>query len=138
MFRISIALILATSSVFAQHFTAWTYAGAGQPLMPVAGVNASIGSPLALATDSAGNLYFDAGESLVKLSPSGLLTRVLGNGRAGVTEDGVPALAANFSGTAAIATDTAGNIYFANREGNSIRKIDSNGIVNTIAGTGTA
>ena len=32
--------------------------------------------------------------------------------------------------------DGAGNTYIAEREGNGIRKVDANGIMSTLAGTG--
>jgi len=58
---------------------------------PVAGTSISIGNPTGIAVDMAGNVYI-AGPSIVfKLDPSGMFTRVAGNGHNGYSGDGGPA-----------------------------------------------
>ena len=52
------------------------------------------------------------------------------------TGDGGPAINAGIFGARAVCTDKIGNIYICEREGNTIRKIDTEGIISTIAGTG--
>jgi hypothetical protein len=54
-------LLAACPSTWAQQYIISTFAG-GQPppLTSIAGVDASIGRPSAVATDSAGNVYFGA------------------------------------------------------------------------------
>ena len=52
--------------------------------------------------------------------------------------DGVPALAAIFSQTEGIAIDRSGVIYVADADGNRVRKINLDGSIQTVAGTGVA
>ncbi len=102
----------------------------------VAGPNAQLSNPQYIALDSAGNLFIADTLSfrVRKLSTSGIITTVAGNGNPLTSGDGGPALAAGIAPTG-IAVDGAGNIYIS--QGNSvIRKIDTNGNINTIAGGG--
>ena len=50
--------------------------------------------------------------------------------------DGGPALNARFDYPWGVAFDSAGNLYISDSRNNRIRRVDSNGIINTIAGTG--
>ena len=120
----------------AQPYVAWTVAGGGQPFTPIAAVSASIGQPGPVAADAGGNIYFSSAQCVLKVDPKGILTLVAGDGRAGSTQDGVPAAAAHVSGTSAIAVDSAGNLYIADAT-NRIRKVSPNGIITTVAGDGT-
>ncbi len=67
---------------------------------------------------------------------SGIITTFAGNGEKERSGDGKPATEASFLGSRAVCMDSKGNTYVAEREGNGIRKIDANGVMNTIAGTG--
>src|SRR2546430_3704083 len=61
------------------------------------------------------------------------LVLVAGEGTGG---DGSPARSAKLDGPFGVAFDRSGTIYFVEIAGNKARKIDSHGIVTTIAGTG--
>lgn len=62
-----------------------------------------------------------------------------GTGVAGYSGDGGPATAAQLNGPSGIWRDmNSGVIYIADTLNNRIRKIDANGIITTVAGTGTA
>ncbi len=50
--------------------------------------------------------------------------------------DGGPALKAVLAGARAVCVDGKGNVYICEREGNVVRKVDSSGIITTVAGTG--
>ncbi len=95
--------------------------------------------PGALAVDHAGNIYIVVGPARIrKISASGIITTIAGTGVSGYSGDGGPASAAeidNFFGC--LAVDDTGNVYFADMYNYCIRKIDTAGIITTIAGTPT-
>ena len=67
---------------------------------------------------------------------SGVITTFAGNGEKQRSGDGLPATQASILGARAVCMDGAGNTYIAEREGNGIRKVDTNGVMSTLAGTG--
>ena len=71
-------------------------------------------------------------------APSFTISTVAGNGRIGYSGDGGPATSAALSDPRGVITDPAGNVYFCDRGNNAVRKIDTSGIITTVAGTGTA
>ena len=94
-----------------------------------------IGADRGIVFDKKGNLYLAARCMIRKIDTAGTITTVAGTGTSGFSGDGGPATAAQFN-VSAIAFDGSGNMYLC---GNArIRKIDTSGIINTIAGTGTA
>jgi uncharacterized protein (TIGR03437 family) len=118
-----------------------TYAGTG--------IRGSAGGPTAAATfnepsgialDSAGNLYIaDASNFLIrKVSPAGVVGTVAGNGSGVSSGDNGPALSAGLGTPAAVALGADSSIYIAESDGNRIRKIDPQGNITTVAGTGAA
>ncbi len=113
------------------------YDGVGVPA-----TDAKLYSPCGVALDAAGNLYIcDLGSSTVrKVSPAygGNITTVVGIGSYGYSGDGSYANAARLNGVNDLAIDKAGNLYLADALNNRIRKVTTDGIINTIAGTGTA
>ena len=67
---------------------------------------------------------------------SGIITTFAGNGAKERHGDGLPATEASILGARAVCMDGAGNTYIAEREGNGIRKVNANGVMSTVAGTG--
>ena len=67
---------------------------------------------------------------------SGIMTTFAGTGEKVHTGDGGPASEAGLLGPRAICADSDGIVYLCEREGNTLRKIDPNGIITTIGGTG--
>ena len=67
---------------------------------------------------------------------TGVITTFAGNGEKIRGGDGQPATEASILGARAVCMDGAGNTYIAEREGNGIRKVDANGVMRTLAGTG--
>ena len=53
-----------------------------------------------------------------------------------VVEDGIPAIQAQLNFPEAVAIDGSGNLYIADTNNNSIRKVDPTGMITTVAGTG--
>jgi len=95
-------------------------------------------NPVAVAVDSAGNIYVaDSDNGAVRMISNGIITTIAGNGTLSYSGDGGPASAAQFSAISGIAVDAQGNIYVADTNNNAIRLFPLNGIVSTIAGNGT-
>ncbi|MDX1824356.1 MAG: Ig-like domain-containing protein, partial [Thiohalomonadales bacterium] len=65
-----------------------------------------------------------------------IITTVAGNENGGFSGDGGPATEASFSWIQDIALDNTGNLYLADHQNHRIRKVDTNGIVTTVAGNG--
>ena len=93
--------------------------------------------PRLVAVDAAGNIYVsnDPAERIRKISPDGIIRRFAGQA-GGSIEEGVPALEADIT-PFGMALDSAGNLYVADLRENRVRKIDTNGIITTVAGNGT-
>jgi hypothetical protein len=92
----------------------------------------------ALAVDAMGHLFIsDQGNHTVpKVDAAGVITTVAGNGVYAFSGDGGPAMAASLAGPLGVAADTAGNLFIADLDSYRVRKVDANGIINTVAGTG--
>jgi uncharacterized protein (TIGR03437 family) len=101
--------------------------------------SASLASPNAVAVDGSGNLFIaDYNNNRVrKVSTTGIITTVAGNGTAGFSGDGGPATGAQIWGPDGVAVDASGNIFIADFNNKRIRKVAANGIITTVAGTGT-
>jgi sugar lactone lactonase YvrE len=110
------------------------YSGDGGPA-----TSAELTSPDGLAIDNAGNLYIaDAGNNCIrKVDSNGIITTVAGNGTKSYSGDWGPATSAEVDAPTDLAIDNAGNLYIADAGNNCIRKVDSNGIITTVAGSGT-
>ncbi|MGD0499686.1 MAG: NHL repeat-containing protein [Bryobacteraceae bacterium] len=103
---------------------------------PAAG--AQLAYPQGVAVDAAGNLYIaDSGNNRIRKVSSTVITTVAGNGTAGFSGDSGPATSAELNAPMGVAVDAAGNLYIADSGNNRIRKV-SNGVIATVAGTGTA
>ena len=63
---------------------------------------------------------------------------VAGTGEPGASGDGGPAAIATLAGPKGIALAANGDIYLADTENHSIRRIDQGGVITTIAGDGTS
>ena len=100
---------------------------------------ADLECPSGLAMQN-GSLYIaDAGNHRVRqVDSTGLITTVAGNGTAGYGGDGGAATAAELSGPTGLAFDGSGNMYIADTGNNRVRKVDSAGVITTVAGNGTS
>ena len=67
---------------------------------------------------------------------NGIITTFAGNGEKARQGDGRPAIEASILGARAVCQDRRGKTYIAEREGNGVRRVDANGIMSTLAGTG--
>ncbi len=107
------------------------YAGDGGPATA-----AMISGSDCITIDVFGNIYYGDNERIRKISSSGIISTIAGNGTTGFSGDGGPATAASMYLPSGVVTDGAGNVYFSDEYNNRIRKINSYGIMSTIAGTG--
>jgi len=100
---------------------------------------AGVASALDVAVDGVGNVYASTGQFVMEVSNVGTVTTLAGSGL-GVYfgGDGGPAIAARLHTPSGIALDSQGNKYIADTANHRIRQITPGGIINTIAGTGTA
>ena len=90
-----------------------------------------------IATDPEGNLYIAhrSQNRIRKISANGTITTIAGDGIAGYSGDGIPALESSLNFPAGLFFDK-GNLYVADRNNHRIRKIDADGIISTVAGIG--
>ena len=143
-FRVGVfllALFLHSSFIHAQIIT--TVAGdstAGYNGDNIPATTAELYQATGVAVDAAGNIYIaDRNNNLIrKVNTSGIITTIAGTGAAAYSGDNGPATAAEINYPYGITLDTLGNIYFSDDFNYRIRKINTAGIITTIAGNGTA
>jgi len=99
--------------------------------------DADIFDPIDVAADNAGNIYIASAANILKVNASGMISIVAGGGF-GYGGDGGPATAALLNPVEGITVDAAGNLYIADALNNVIRKVNSAGIISTVAGNNTA
>ncbi len=100
---------------------------------------AFVGYAYDVAVDGNGNVYVvNSSSQASKISANGIVTTVAGNGTNGYSGDGNLATSAQLYYPQGVAVDVNGNIYIADTQNNRIRKVTPQGIISTIAGTGTA
>jgi len=99
---------------------------------------ATLFQPTGLALDGAGNLYIADTQNfrVRKVDTKGIIKTVAGNGQSGNSGDGGPATSATLSVPLGVAVDSAGNLYIADQGTWSVRKVDTKGIITTVAGDG--
>lgn len=108
-----------------------------------AATSATLGLPGGVAVDPAGNVYIADGlnSRIRKVDTAGVISTFAGNGFPFFGGDGGAATSASVSLCATaqhsgIASDKQGNIYIADCRNNRIRKVDTAGIITTVAGIG--
>ncbi len=91
--------------------------------------------PRSVAVDSAGIVYVaDSGNNTIrKVTSDGVVTTLAGNARLSGSADGTNNTALFFY-PSGVAVDSAGNVYVADLDNNTIRKVTSLGVVTTLAG----
>ena len=93
-----------------------------------------------IAIHPKGNIFFvDNSDSKIwRISSDGIINLYAGTGAAGYNGDGILAATAQLNRPTGVTVDDTGNIYVADQRNFRIRKIDTFGIITTIAGTGIA
>jgi hypothetical protein len=115
-----------------------------------------IGPPVAVTADKAGNIYFSSSPNRIfELDSQGALRLVAGAGPPGYSGDGGPATQAQLNFplsypelladpvdysplVGGLAFDATGRLYIADAYNNRIRRIGTDGVINTVVGTGAS
>jgi sugar lactone lactonase YvrE len=118
-----------------------TVGGGGVSLADgILATSAGIPQPNGITVDAAGNIYFSEKlyAQIRKISTSGIITTIAGNGSPGFSGDGGPAISAQLNTPNGITIDGSGNLYIAEGANHRIRKVTATGTISTIAGTLTS
>jgi DNA-binding beta-propeller fold protein YncE len=106
---------------------------------------AQLNGPTGVAVDAAGGVLIVDASNRVRRIASGTITTIAGSGVAGhvseglpLPEDGGPATAANLQYPTGVALDRDGNVFIADAANHRIRRIDLEGTITTVAGTGAS
>ena len=104
-----------------------------------AATSAQLYDPSSVALDALGNLYIADKDNyrIRKVDTAGVITTVAGTGTFGSSGDDGAATAARLRSPRSVAVDWAGNLFIADQDSHRIRKVDTAGVITTVAGTGT-
>jgi RHS repeat-associated protein len=107
------------------------YSGDGGPA-----IRARINSPYDVHAAPDGDLFIvDASNQRVRrVDTMGVITTVAGTGVAGYSGDGGPATAARLDGPSGVCTDAEGRLLIAEATNGTLRRVDADGVITTIAG----
>src|SRR6185436_11261873 len=67
---------------------------------------------------------------------TGMITTVAGNGTSGFSGDDQLAINATLKSPRGVASDASGNVWIADTNNNRVRKVDTSGVIRTVAGNG--
>jgi hypothetical protein len=101
---------------------------------------AQLDAPARIAVGPDGSLYIaDAGNHRIRhVAPDGIITTVAGNGTYGYSGDNGPATQAYLQHPQGLAVGSDSSLYVADYFNHRIRRIGPDGIITTVAGTGTS
>ena len=107
------------------------YSGDGGPA-----TDAELNYPKGVFADQSGNVYIadTLNHRIRKVDTDGIITTFAGNGSSGHSGDGGLATNASLSEPTAVAVDGLGNLYIADSKNHCIRMVDTDGVIDTVAG----
>jgi sugar lactone lactonase YvrE len=116
-------------------------AGTGQPGFSGDGgpaTEAELGWVWDVVVDPAGNVYLAENDNnrIRMVDTNGVITTIAGTGAPGYSGDGGLATAAQLDHPAGIELDSSGNLYIADASNDAIRRVDTTGVITTVAGNG--
>ena len=111
----------------------WGSGGDGGPA-----VEAQLRAPDGVAVGRAGSVYVAESTRIRRIDATGEISTFAGTGERGDSGDGGPATEAGLSWSLGVAADAVGNVYIADADNHRIRKVDPDGTITTLAGTGEA
>jgi uncharacterized protein (TIGR03437 family) len=97
----------------------------------------SLFNPVRIAVDNSGGLYIaDQSSNCIRKVVNGNMTTVAGTGQASFFGDDGPATQAALHSPTAVFVDSLGNLWITDQFNHRIRKVDTNNVITTIAGSG--
>lgn len=114
-------------------FSGGGYFGDGGPA-----TDALMQYPIDVAIDAGGNLYVAERDNHVvrRVDANGTITTFAGTGSPGYGGDGGPATEAQFDEPVGVVVDGDGNVFILDRKNYRVRRVDADGVVTTVAGSG--
>ena len=112
---------------------AWGFSGDNSPA-----TNASFSHPVGIAVAPDGTVFVaDRGNNRIRrIGPDGYIHTVAGNGTAAYSGDDGPATNAALNQPESVALGLDGSLYIADRDNHRVRRVDTGGIITTVAGNG--
>jgi cysteine-rich repeat protein len=112
----------------------------GGSVEPRERLDVSLSQPPGIAVDAQGRVFVaDAGSHRVlRSNDDGTLTVVAGQGTAGFSGDGQSAGGARLNSPSGLAVDDGGRLFIADTGNHRVRRVDLDGTITTVAGTGSA
>jgi hypothetical protein len=103
-------------------------------------LNARLNLPNGLALDQNGALYIadQFNHRVRRVTPEGIIETYAGNGQKGYSGDGGAARTASLDTPYSLTFDNNGNLFISEIGTHRVRKVDAQGIINTVAGSGVA
>ena len=100
---------------------------------------AQLNTPVEIAVNNKGNIFIDdeLNHRIRKVDASGMITTIAGNGTDGYSSDSGVATQLALGRPITMAVDGSGNLYLSDGNVPRIRKINTSGIITTIAGNET-
>lgn len=89
-----------------------------------------------IAVDNNGNIFFAQGNRVRRIQ-NGMVETIAGNGSSYYSGDGGLSIDASFGTLQGIAAGADGSVYVADTSSSTIRKITTDGMIRTVAGTGS-
>jgi DNA-binding beta-propeller fold protein YncE len=102
-------------------------------------VHAKFNGPLGVSVDTNGNIFIADffNQRIRKVNArTGIINTIAGTGEAGYNGDEIQACEARLNYPAGVVEDSKGNVYFNDFKNERIRKICTDGMISTYAGTG--